>query len=40
MSAIWLVVHYTWNDPAVQGWLVMAFISGLLTLAIDDIYRA
>ena len=28
MSAIWLIVSYAWNDVEVQGWLIMAAVSG------------
>ena len=32
MSAIWLITHYAWNDVEVQGWLILAVVSGVLAI--------
>ena len=29
MSAIWLITHTAWYNVEVQGWLIMAAVSGL-----------
>ena len=36
MSAIWLVTHYAWNNVEVQGWLLMAAVSGLLAVVANQ----